>query len=101
MPGQRPGHEGLRDVLEVFHRAFPDQRLTLLATVAAGDLAMDHWEFEGTHAGSFAGVPATGRTVRFRGFDLARVRDGRIVEMWHVEDMATMWSDLGLPPGPR
>jgi predicted ester cyclase len=39
--------------------------------------------------------------VEFRGFDLARIRDGRIAEIWHVEDMAAMWSDLGLPAGPR
>jgi steroid delta-isomerase-like uncharacterized protein len=101
VPGQRPGHDGLRDVLEVFHRAFPDQQMQLLATIADGDLAMDHWVFRGTHTGDLDGVPATGRRVEFRGFDLARIRDGRIAEIWHVEDMATMWADLGLPAGPR
>ena len=101
VPGQRPGHDGLRDVLEVFHRAFPDQEMELLATVADGDLAMDHWIFRGTHTGDLDGVPATGRRVEFRGFDLARIRDGRITEIWHVEDMAALWSDLGLPAGPR
>lgn len=101
VPGQRGGHAGLRDVLEVFHRAFPDQEMELLSTLADGDLAMDHWIFRGTHTGALAGVPATGRRVEFRGFDLARIRDGRIAEIWHVEDMAAMWADLGLPPGPR
>ncbi|MGY1608374.1 MULTISPECIES: ester cyclase [unclassified Geodermatophilus] len=101
VPGQRPGHDGLRDVLEVFHRAFPDQEMELLFTLADGDLAMDHWVFRGTHTGDLDGVPATGRRVEFRGFDLARIRDGRIAEIWHVEDMAAMWADLGLPGGPR
>jgi steroid delta-isomerase-like uncharacterized protein len=101
VPGQRPGHDGLRDVLAVFHRAFPDQQMQLIATIADGDLAMDHWIFRGTHTGDLDGVPATGRRVEFRGFDLARIRDGRIAEIWHVEDMAAMWADLGLPAGPR
>ena len=101
VPGQRPGHDGLRDVLAVFHRAFPDQEMTLLATLAAGDLAMDHWIFRGTHTGDLDGVPATGRRVEFRGFDLARISGGLIREIWHVEDLAAMWADLGLPPGPR
>ncbi len=98
-PDQRPGHDGLRDVLETFHRAFPDQEMELHGTLADGEFGVDFWTFRGTHTGELNGVAPTGTRVEFTGIDIARVRDGRIAEMWHVEDMATMWTQLGNPPG--
>ena len=95
VPGQRSGHEGLRDVLEIFHTAFPDQTMMLHGTLADGDFAVDFWTFQATHTGELDGWPATGRLVRFNGIDVARIVDGRIKEIWHVEDMASMWSQLG------
>jgi len=95
IPGQRPGHDGLRDVLDVFHHAFPDQQMTLHGVLADGDMGVDFWTFRGTHTGDLDGWPATGKTVEFSGIDVARVVDGRIKEIWHVEDMATMWRQLG------
>jgi predicted ester cyclase len=41
----------------------------------------------GRHTGEFLGVPATGRPVDFKGMDVLRVRDGRIVEHRHVEQL--------------
>ena len=95
VPGQRGGHDGLRDVLSIFHNAFPDQQMELHGTLADGDLAVDFWTFRATHTGELDGWPATGTEVAFSGIDVARIVDGRIKEIWHVEDMARMWSQLG------
>jgi steroid delta-isomerase-like uncharacterized protein len=95
MPGQRPGHDGLRDVLAAFHKAFPDQEMTLHGTLADGDHGVDFWTFRATHEGELDGCPATGRRVEFSGIDVAKVVNGRIKEIWHVEDLATMWRQLG------
>lgn len=94
-PGQRQGHDGLRDVLAVFHSAFPDQQMQLHGTMADGDLAADFWTFRATHTGEIEGWPASGREVAFHGIDVARIVDGRIIEIWHVEDIASMWAQLG------
>jgi steroid delta-isomerase-like uncharacterized protein len=94
VPGQRLGHDGLRDVLAAFHTAFPDQTMELHGTLADGDLAVDFWTFRATHTGELDGWPATGRQVCFSGIDVARIVDGRIKEIWHVEDMASMWAQL-------
>ena len=98
VPGQRAGHDGLRDVLAAFHTAFPDQVMELHGTLADGEYGVDFWTFRGTHRGPLgtegAAMPATGRRVTFSGIDVARIRDGRIAEIWHVEDMATMWAQL-------
>jgi steroid delta-isomerase-like uncharacterized protein len=95
VPGQRSGHDGLHDVLSIFHHAFPDQQMQLHGTLADGEFAVDFWTFRGTHTGDLDGWPATGQSVEFRGIDVTRIVDGRIKEIWHVEDMATMWAQLG------
>jgi len=97
VPGQRPGHDGLRDVLRAFHAAFPDQEMELHGVLEDGDFGVDFWTFRGTHTGDLPGIPATGRRVVFMGIDVARIgADGRIAEIWHVEDMAALWRQLGV-----
>jgi steroid delta-isomerase-like uncharacterized protein len=95
VPGQRPGHDGLRDVLAAFHTAFPDLTMELHGTLGDGDRGTDWWTFRGTHTGPLFDVAPTGRRVEFSGIDVARAADGRIVEMWHVEDNLSMLRQLG------
>ena len=96
VPGQAAGHAGLRQVLRAFHHAFPDQTMELHGVLADGDFGVDFWTFSGTHTGDLPGIPATGRPVRFSGIDVARIAAGRITEIWHVEDMAALWRQLGI-----
>lgn len=94
VPGQRAGHDGLRDVLRDFHEAFPDQTMELHGTLADGEFGVDFWTFRGTHLGRLGDVEPTGRPVVFSGIDVARIVDGRIKEIWHVEDLARMTAQL-------
>lgn len=94
VPGQAPGHAGLVAVLETFHAAFPDLTMELHGVLAEGDRAVDWWTFRGTHRGEVMGVPATGRRVAFSGIDVARIRDGRVVEIWHVEELLRLWQQI-------
>lgn len=95
VPGQRPGHQGLRDVLAAFHVAFPDLTMELHGTIGDGDTGTDWWTFRGTHTGPLFELPPTGRRVEFAGIDVARVSGGLITEMWHVEDNLAMLRQLG------
>jgi ketosteroid isomerase-like protein len=75
-------------LVEAFRAGMTDASFTILAIVAAGDSAAAHWLLEWTQAGPLLGDPAAdGRRLRLRGSDLIRVRDGRIAEIHHVEDM--------------
>jgi steroid delta-isomerase-like uncharacterized protein len=97
VPGQAPGHAGLYAVMDAFSTAFPDLAMTLHGTLADGDFGVDFWTFRATHSGELMGVPATGRRVEFSGIDVVRVGpDGRIAEIWHVEDLASMLTQLGV-----
>lgn len=97
VPGQQPGHAGLYAVMDAFSTAFPDLEMTLQGTLADGPMGVDFWTFRATHTGALLGVPATGRRVEFQGIDVVRVGDdGRIAEIWHVEDLAAMLTQLGV-----
>ncbi len=95
-PGQPGGRAALQDVVRAFRTALPDLRMELHAVLASGDRGADLWTLTGTHAAPLFGVPATGRRVSFSGIDMVRVADGRIGELWHVEEMLQFGEQLGV-----
>lgn len=81
-PGQGLGREGIRQVLELYHAAFPDLRVSNEDIIVSDDRAVLRWTATGTHEGDQLGVPASHRRVRMTGIDIIRLRDGRIAERW-------------------
>lgn len=76
--GQASGLDAMAAVVTLFRGMIPDMALTLHGTIVDGDHGCDWWTLTGTRVG---------RAVRFSGIDLILARDGRIAELWHVEDM--------------
>lgn len=70
--------DGLRAVVE----AFPDYCWDLRHLLVDGDWLSAHLVDTGTHAGTFLGVPATGRVISAQELAMYRVDDGKIVECW-------------------
>ena len=79
------------------HTAFPDLHFTVRDWVERDGLIWVRAEGIGTNTGPFAGPP-TGKPVRLTVFDVARVRDGRIVEHWGVPDRFEILVRLGRIP---
>ncbi len=95
MPGSPGGRDGLKGLLEVVASAFSDREHVLEIVEPLGDDgAVVVWVMTGTHTGDFLGVPATGKRIRFKGIDVFRVRDGRIVEQHHVEQLLQVLGQL-------
>lgn len=88
VPGQPTGRDALADVVRDFRTLIPDLTMALHGTIACGDRGCDWWTLTGTHA-------PTGRRVRFSGIDMVRVADGRIAELWHVEEMLQFADQIG------
>jgi steroid delta-isomerase-like uncharacterized protein len=89
------GRAALTELILEFRRGFPDMVETLEDAVAEGDLVVGRFRMRGTHAGTFLGIPPTGRTVEMTGIDIYRITHGRIVEMWYNEDLLGMMRQLG------
>lgn len=95
LPGTSPGLDGLREAVTIFRKGLPDMNIAIGAVVVEGDFVAVRQITTGTHRGTFLGVPATGAEISFAAFDMYRVRNGLLVESWHVEDLLTALEQIG------
>lgn len=79
-----------------YRNAFPDLHLVVEETVVEGDRLALRWSATATHTGDGLGFPATGRTVRFTGMTIGRVKDGQLVEGWNSFDQLGLLQQLGV-----
>ena len=100
-PGLPPGKEGLKLLAKGLRSAFPDLKITIDLQVAEGDLVVAHATTTGTMKGEFAGMPPSGKTATWESIHIARVKDGKVVEHWSVEDQFSMLQQLGFVPTPE
>lgn len=78
--------------------AFPDIHFTITDQVAEANKVATCWTAEGTHKGSFKGVPATGKRFRITAIDIDRFNNGKVVECWTNMDELGLMQQLGLVP---
>ena len=100
LPGLPCDLEGLRQRLQILHRAFPDFHSIILDLVAENDKVVAFVLSEGTHRDDFAGVPATGRHFAMQEIQILRIVGGKMVEHWQVADLFGMLVQLGLAASP-
>ncbi len=91
-PSARSGPAALKEVLSVYHTAFPDMRLTIDEQVAEGDKVVTRWSGRGTHRGELMGLAPTGRPATVTGIQIDRITGGKFTEGW------VNWDPLGLLP---
>jgi predicted ester cyclase len=100
----RRGREDVKTFMTEFRRAFPDLNFWGAADlIAEGDYVVGRWEGGGTHTGPafsdflIGSLPAaSGRTMRFTGTTVLRVKDGKIAEEIGLDDGATALRQLGI-----
>ena len=78
-----------------FVEAFPDVRIEVRDLVCEGDKVSAWLTYTGTHQGQFAGVPATGKQVRFAAWDLMRIDGEQIAELTMYCDLFTLMNQVG------
>lgn len=88
------GAAEFRPFYKAFLGAFPDVRIEPVATVCDGDDGFIRFHVTGTHTGSSMG-PATGQSISMDGAAHARLREGRVVEVWNLVDFLTMYQQIG------
>ena len=97
LPAGRPqGPKGLLYASQAFRTAVPDLHCTIEDLLVNGDKVTARLLFTGTHKGEFMGHPATGKPVKFLAIDILRIRNGKIIEDWHLEDNLTLFEQLGV-----
>ena len=95
-----PTLEGLKGSIAYLRNAFPDLKVTIEEMAVDGDRLWARLSGRGTHRGTFASVPPTGKPFTVTVMDEARFKGGRIVEHWGVADQLALMVQIGALPGP-
>ena len=97
-PAGRPAdNEGFKEGVRELYRGFPDFSAVtedLIIDLAAGKVAV-RWKGTGTHYGEFLGAKPTDKQITFRGIEILRIENGRIVERWGEWDGIDLLEQLG------
>lgn len=98
-------HPGLSETVAQMARraaAFPDLTFRVEQMIAEGDWVAGLTRLRGTHLGTFAGFPATGKAIEYTAIVIDRLENGRIVEHHANPDFLAILTQIGaLPIKPR
>jgi len=97
-PGFEPNFEGVKQFFRMFRGAFPDLHFQVDELIAADDKIVAQVTITGTHQGTFMNMPPTGNKISYKGIDIFRLVDGKVVEHWGIGDNAKMMQQLGVVP---
>ncbi|WP_433657682.1 ester cyclase [Nocardia sp. CA-128927] len=91
VPGTSTGIEGMRFLVGEVRNGFSDTRHEIVfQEELPGGWVVNHWRMTAVHTGDAFGLAASGRPVSLTGTDIVRVVDGRITEIYHVEELLQM-----------
>lgn len=97
LPKGRPqGPEGLAFASRNFRKTVPDLQCTIEDLMVSADKVTARLSFNGTYKSEFMGKTPTGKAVHFFAIDILHIRNGKIVEDWHLEDNLTLMQQLGI-----
>jgi len=92
------GREAYKQYLSGLFTAFPDVHITVEKVFAEGDLVAFVATATGTHLGPFGPAPATGNSMKVQALVIRRMADGKIVELWQLNDMLGLLTQIGMVP---
>ena len=99
-PGMSGDKAGAAEVVTSVMAGTRDVNMEIGHIIGEGDFVAAHWRMEWTQQGMFMGmVPADGKRLSLEGHDFIRIVDGRIADIWHVEDVMSVMGQLGMLPG--
>ncbi len=100
-PGQQPGREGMKPLIQGFLAAFPDCKVTVHEIIGAPGRAAVRAEITGTHKGEWFGVAPTNKAFNMRLHEFHHLEGGRITHTWHMEDWFGWLFQVGAWPVPK
>ena len=90
------GVEGLKQLMNMAFKAFPDFHETIKDIIAEGDKVWARITFTGTHTGEFMGISPTGKKITTEMVDIFRIVNGKLVEYRDVNNNLDYLKKLGI-----
>ena len=88
------GREGLKQLIAMGLKAFPDWYETVEDIIAEDDKVWVRLTYTGTHKGEFMGLPPTGKKITSKAVDIYRLVDGKLAEYWNVTDNLNVFKQV-------
>jgi predicted ester cyclase len=92
------GRESVKTLITAFRTAFPDATFTLEQIFAEQDKVVSYVTISATHKGQWLGVSPTGKEITWTASSVTRFNEGKIVELWGIEDELGLRQQLDLVP---
>ena len=89
------GVEGVAAFVRALHDGFTGIVCSLEQCLADDDWAAFRFTIAGTHTGVFAGRAPTGRRITWGGADFVQLRQGKLVELWPVQESLPLMEGIG------
>lgn len=74
------GREELKQLLRMYHEAFPDLEVSVDERIVGEAAIMDRYTVRGTHEGEFMGISPTGIETEHTGIVIHFLEDGKVVK---------------------
>ena len=88
--------DGFKEWTRIMYAALGDIQLTILDLIAEVDQVAVHWMITATHQGEFLNVPATGKTISYKGVALLRFVEGKIADDRAYYDNQAILKQMGV-----
>ena len=79
-------------------RGFPDLAVTIEEMFRVGDTVVTRLLWRGTHTGPYGGVQPTGKPVEIRDMAIWHFADGKVAEIWTLQDQFGLLRQVGYLP---
>jgi C-1 hydroxylase len=89
------GREGLKQLISMGIKAFPDWFETIEDIIAEGDKVWVLLTYTGTSKGDFMGLNPTGKKINSKAVDIYRIVNGKLAEYWNVTDNINIFTQIG------
>ena len=94
--GVAPNLEGLKQMISLFHKGFPDLHLNIEDMIAEDDKVVIRVRSTGTHTGEFMGLKISNRRIDSTQISIIRIEGGKVKERWNVFNQLETMRQLGL-----
>lgn len=94
-------HNGRKQFITTYLRAFPDIHFTIDDTIAERDKVAIRWTATATHRGEIMGISPTGAYGTTTGITVVRIASGKIAEERVDWDVLAMLQNMGAIPSDR
>jgi steroid delta-isomerase-like uncharacterized protein len=101
VPGQSEplrGPNGYLMIIGMMRSGFSDIQWTLEEMVSEEDKAAIRFTMQGTHDGTFSGVPPTGKSIKVQAMNFYRLADNQIIEEYGQPDLLGLLQQIGAVP---